>query len=71
MLLRWGLDQVDKDGTKAYVEASPYALEIYKKYGWKEVDYIEHNLGDWDKRKVGKISRTVCLLRPIMGSKTI
>jgi GNAT superfamily N-acetyltransferase len=71
ILIRWGLDQADKDGVKAYIEATPYALEIYKRYGWKVVDSVVNNLEDWDKSKVGRIHTTTCLLRPVTEVKTI
>ncbi|MCJ1392718.1 hypothetical protein MMC18_005589 [Xylographa bjoerkii] len=36
-MLRWGLDQADREGLEAYVEASPLAVPVYEHYGWKVV----------------------------------
>ncbi|MCJ1288099.1 hypothetical protein MMC26_007454 [Xylographa opegraphella] len=36
-MIRWGLDQADRDGLEAYVEASPLAVPVYEHYGWTVV----------------------------------
>ncbi|MCJ1438299.1 hypothetical protein MMC27_007687 [Xylographa pallens] len=36
-MIRWGLEQADRDGLEAYVEASPLAVPVYQHYGWKVV----------------------------------
>ncbi|MCJ1321507.1 hypothetical protein MMC15_006852 [Xylographa vitiligo] len=36
-MLRWGVDQADRDGLEAYVEASPLVVPVYEHYGWKVV----------------------------------
>ncbi|KFY12801.1 hypothetical protein V492_03651, partial [Pseudogymnoascus sp. VKM F-4246] len=41
MLLRHGLDMADRDGRKAYIEATPAGLPLYKKLGWVVVDEAE------------------------------
>ncbi|KAL8708855.1 MAG: hypothetical protein Q9220_006311 [cf. Caloplaca sp. 1 TL-2023] len=40
MLIREGLAAADRDEAKCYIEASPAGLELYKRYGWKQVDEI-------------------------------
>ena len=55
-LIHLALEEADKVGASAYVEASPAGLPVYLKYGWKPVeeklldlrpygcDGIEHHL---------------------------
>ena len=38
MLIRAGLEDADRLGAKAYVEASPDGLPLYLKFGWRIVD---------------------------------
>lgn len=37
-LVAWGLDRADRDGVEAYVQASPVAVPVYRRFGWDEVD---------------------------------
>lgn len=39
-LIKRGLDDADANNARAYVEASPYGLPVYKKRGWKEIDRV-------------------------------
>ncbi|KAL9027913.1 MAG: hypothetical protein Q9196_003634 [Gyalolechia fulgens] len=41
MLIQEGLAAADRDGAKAYVEASPKGLELYLRHGWRIVDNIK------------------------------
>ncbi|KFY59451.1 hypothetical protein V497_04261 [Pseudogymnoascus sp. VKM F-4516 (FW-969)] len=41
MLLKYGLDLADKEGRRAYIEATPAGLPLYKKLGWVIVDEAE------------------------------
>ena len=61
MLIKWGVEQADRDGLECYIEASPDGLELYKRYGWEEVeDYdVEYEGEDGGKR----VYRTVLLVR--------
>ncbi|MCJ1410459.1 hypothetical protein MMC19_004544 [Ptychographa xylographoides] len=36
-MIRWGLEQADRDCLEAYVEASPVSVPVYEHYGWKVV----------------------------------
>lgn len=66
MLIQQGLAAADKDNARAYVEASAKGLGLYKKHGWKEIDYIE-----MDMRPHGgdRIEREELLMRePMTGS---
>lgn len=41
MLIEEGLRNADRDNAGAYVEASWKGLELYKRYGWEQIDRIE------------------------------
>ncbi|KFY96612.1 hypothetical protein V500_02403 [Pseudogymnoascus sp. VKM F-4518 (FW-2643)] len=41
MLLRHGLELADREGRRAYIEATPAGLPLYKKLGWVVVDEAE------------------------------
>ncbi|KAL9020188.1 MAG: hypothetical protein Q9185_002558 [Variospora sp. 1 TL-2023] len=55
MLIQQGLAAADKDNARAYVEASAKGLGLYRKHGWKEIDYIEIDMrphgGDGTERE--------------------
>lgn len=38
MLLRWGLEQADRDGVEVYLEASPEGKPIYEHFGFGELE---------------------------------
>lgn len=38
MLLRWGLEKSDEEGTETYLEASPEGLPVYKRFGFEGVE---------------------------------
>jgi ribosomal protein S18 acetylase RimI-like enzyme len=40
MLLRWGMQKADEQGTETYLEASPDGKPIYEHYGFKEVERL-------------------------------
>jgi ribosomal protein S18 acetylase RimI-like enzyme len=40
MLLRWGIQKADEEGTEAYLEASPDGKPIYEHYGFEEVERL-------------------------------
>lgn len=41
MLIEEGLRNADKDSARAYVEASAKGLQLYKRHGWRKIDFIE------------------------------
>ena len=41
MLLKYGLELADREGRKAYIEATSAGLPLYKKLGWVVVDEAE------------------------------
>jgi GNAT superfamily N-acetyltransferase len=62
LLLESGLRRADELGLATWLDASPYGLGLYKKYGFKEVKTLEFELGSWGG-KAGEIHRSVCMLR--------
>ncbi|KAL8939341.1 MAG: hypothetical protein Q9216_003405 [Gyalolechia sp. 2 TL-2023] len=44
MLMREALAAADRDGAKAYVEASPKGLALYQRLGWRVVDTIKMDM---------------------------
>ena len=55
MLLQSGLDKIDAEGAKAWLEATPQGQSLYAKFGWKVVDEMVFDLekygcGKWVQR---------------------
>lgn len=67
-LLEWGLQEADREGVECWIDASPFGLGLYKKFGWKEVSYLDVELGKWGGEE-GKVRRTVNMVRPPHTSK--
>jgi ribosomal protein S18 acetylase RimI-like enzyme len=67
-LLREGLKEVDRRGWPAFIEASPYGLGLYKKFGWVETVKTTVNLKDFGGEDVECV--TVGLVRPA-GAKEV
>lgn len=61
-LLEWGLQQADREGVECWIDSSPFGLGLYKKFGWKEVGYLDIELGKWGGEQ-GKVRRTVHMVR--------
>lgn len=40
MLLRWGIQKADEEGTETYLEASPDGKPIYEHFGFEEVERL-------------------------------
>ena len=64
VLLEWGLQEVDELGLECWLDASPYGLGLYKRYGWKEVKVLDFDLSRWGGED-GDVHRTVCMIRGI------
>ncbi len=43
--MRWGLEKADKNGERAYLEASPDGKPVYEHYGFEEVERLVVDLG--------------------------
>ena len=55
MLLQSGLEKIDAEGAKAWLEATPQGQAVYTKFGWNVVDEIVFDLekygcGEWVQR---------------------
>ena len=47
MLIQWALEQAQGLGLPAYLEASPDGHGLYLKNGFKDIDLLEIDLGQW------------------------
>jgi GNAT superfamily N-acetyltransferase len=65
-LLEWGLQEADREGVECWIDSSPFGLGLYKKFGWKEVGYLDVDLGRWGGEE-GKVRRTVDMVRQPHG----
>ncbi len=61
-MLEWGLEQADQLGVRAWIDASPAGLGLYKKLGWEEVSRLEIDLAEWGGKEWDK-DVTVSLIR--------
>lgn len=55
LLLQSGLERIDAESAKAWLEATPQGQTLYAKFGWKVVDEIVFDLenygcGEWVQR---------------------
>lgn len=50
-LVKWGVDRADELGLSAYTEASEQGLNLYLRYGFKEVDRVTVDLEPWGGEK--------------------
>ena len=63
MLLKSGLEKVDAEGAKVFLEATPQGLPLYTKLGWKAVDEFVFDI----EKYVGKpwVQKTTCMMREV------
>ena len=47
MLLRTGLEKIDAEFAKAWLEATPQGQTLYEKFGWKVVDEMVFDLPNY------------------------
>lgn len=40
LMIRWGIDRADAEGLPCYVDSTPVAKAVYKRYGFEEVDRL-------------------------------
>lgn len=40
-LVTWGVDRADRDGVDAYLDASPMAAPIYRRYGFEDIETLD------------------------------
>lgn len=63
-LLQRCLKHADARGLKAWVEASPVGLGLYRKFGWEEVERLEIPLEEWGGKEGQRITMTYMLREP-------
>ena len=68
MLLRQGLKEIDAQGRRCYLEATPVGLPIYIHLGWKVVDEIKIDLGAYGIPNP-YVEVTACLIREPAATK--
>lgn len=68
LLIAHGLDLVDKQNAKAYIQASPQGLGLYLKHGWKEVERLVFDLSPYGGPKGVK---TVLMVREPKGTTSV
>lgn len=61
-ILRWGLKIADEEGWKAWIDASPVGVGLYERLGWREVERLVVDGGEWGGRR-GEVEATVSMLR--------
>ncbi|MCJ1379605.1 hypothetical protein MMC17_002707 [Xylographa soralifera] len=67
-LVEWGLKKADELEIVAYTEASAEGLGLYLKHGFREVDRVTVDLGDWGGEK-GQLHSMGLLVRPVRGKE--
>ena len=66
MLLKWGIEESERRGIPAYLEASEKGRPLYEKFGFKCVDYLVLDFSKWG----GQVYSTAILLRePTVAAK--
>ena len=48
LLMRWGLEQVDRDGLEAYIDASSDGKLLYEHFGFKPAKEVVYEFSDSD-----------------------
>ena len=61
MLVKWGLQMADCDKARVYLEATPAGQQVYLKFGWKKIDDIVIDLGEYGS---SGIHVTTVMMRP-------
>lgn len=58
LLIRWGVEQAEKDQVPAYLEAGVMGRPIYKRYGFVQIgDLLEVDLKEFDVNTVFKMCK--------------
>ena len=47
MLMRWGTDKLEEMQVPSFIRSTVQGYGLYKKYGYKEIDRWEIDLGRW------------------------
>ena len=60
-LLQWGLEKIDADGRRVFLEATPQGHSLYAKLGWKDVDEMVFDLNAYGFN--GHVQKIICMMR--------
>ena len=61
-MMRWGLERADIDGVEAYLEASPDAVPLYERHGFREADRTDTFINN--ERVMETWYRNMFMIRP-------
>ncbi|KAL6234524.1 acyl-CoA N-acyltransferase [Aspergillus navahoensis] len=64
-LLRWGMEQADRQQRRIYLEATREGYPVYEKCGWRGVERIEIDYGRWGGE--GSQELTLMVRDPLLG----
>lgn len=45
MLMRWGIDQIDRQDLESFIEATEAGRKLYERFGYREVKRVEVDMG--------------------------
>ena len=60
-LLQWGLKQIDVDGRRVFLEATPQGHSLYAKHGWKDVNEMVFDLNAYGFN--AHVQTITCMMR--------
>lgn len=63
-LLRWGFKEFDLEKEKVWIQTQMRGRNVYRRYGWEEVDHLNIDLSEWGGKLRGfGVHRSPCMLR--------
>ncbi|TKA71412.1 hypothetical protein B0A55_07707 [Friedmanniomyces simplex] len=66
-LMRWGLERADQEGLEAYLEASPEAVRLYERFGFREAGRTETWIEN-ERVRPGTWYRNLFMIRRAKGA---
>ena len=60
LLLKWGTERADDNNLPAYLEGTKSGYNVYRKYGFEEVDNLSIEISPWG----GEDFLNYCMIRP-------
>jgi ribosomal protein S18 acetylase RimI-like enzyme len=68
LMLRWGTGKADQEHLEAYLEASPEAVRLYERFGFREADRTDTFIEN-ERVKPGVWYRNLYMLRPAQTTR--
>ncbi|KAK3679922.1 hypothetical protein LTR78_000299 [Recurvomyces mirabilis] len=62
-MMRWGLERADNENLEAYLEASPDAVTLYERFGFREAGRTDTWIEN-ERVKPGTLYRNLFMIRP-------